>query len=49
VWLLGVLVYLLADLDRGQTLRHQPAPWSSDERSVHIVVTGRPGVVTLNG
>jgi hypothetical protein len=46
-----VLVRLFADLDWGQTLRHQPAPWSSVIRRAvhHIVATGRLCVVTLNG
>src|SRR5512132_2648785 len=42
VWLFGVLVQLLADLDRGQSLRHRRAPWPSGERSIHMVAAERP-------
>src|SRR5215211_8550563 len=49
VRLLDVLVRLFADLDRGQSLRHQPAPWSSDERPKSIVAASPTGGLTRSG
>jgi hypothetical protein len=48
VRLAGVLVQLLAGLDRGQSLRHPGTPWLSDERSNQIVAAERPGIITPN-